>query len=427
MIHDGLRGVADFLVRVDAAVGARRLQLRAGRRQARPRRRPSRATCCSCASTPRPSPRSRDGRPSASTSISARDRPSRSASPTCSLLAADPRASSPARRRRRRRRHGPGAVPPLRVLRVRRRVRPQWRDARRPASTSPGSARPRSRGLEAAGVDHADRPRRTRRAGRRSASRTARHPAPPGRPAAPRRRGAPLRRSSGSTADDAPSATGCPHPMTPTCSSTTRATRSGPRRGPVLPVRRAHPRRRRRLDLRGRAGRTTRPSEAAQTTALIDWLAERHAAHPGMHVYHYNHTERSALQRLAAEHGADEDAARDDGRQRRVRRRPRRRQPRRADRRRVLRAEVRRSGRRLQRSHDIDRGAGAVVEYEAWTADRDAERLDAHRPLQRGRRPRHARRARLADRRTARRRRLAAVLEPEADERGRRATTWSPR
>jgi predicted RecB family nuclease len=44
--------------------------------------------------------------------------------------------------------------------------------------------------------------------------------------------------------------------------------------------------------------------EAVATAALIDWLADRHDEHPGMHVYHYNHTERSSLVTLADRHGA---------------------------------------------------------------------------------------------------------------------------
>ena len=69
-VHDGIRGIADFLVRaVDPDTGER--SLRAGRRQARPATRPSRATCCSCASTPRRSPRSPVSIPSGCTSGSA--------------------------------------------------------------------------------------------------------------------------------------------------------------------------------------------------------------------------------------------------------------------------------------------------------------------------------------------------------------------
>ena len=39
---------------------------------------------------------------------------------------------------------------------------------------------------------------------------------------------------------------------------------------------------------------------------MIEYFAERRLANPGMHVYHYNHTERSALEAMAAEHGADQ-------------------------------------------------------------------------------------------------------------------------
>ena len=51
-----------------------------------------------------------------------------------------------------------------------------------------------------------------------------------------------------------------------------------------------------------------RDEEATATAALIEFLADRHVTHPGMHVYHYNHTERTALQRLAADHGTGEVA-----------------------------------------------------------------------------------------------------------------------
>jgi predicted RecB family nuclease len=40
---------------------------------------------------------------------------------------------------------------------------------------------------------------------------------------------------------------------------------------------------------------------------LLELIAERRAAHPGMHVYHYASYERTALQRLMGEHGTRED------------------------------------------------------------------------------------------------------------------------
>lgn len=46
--------------------------------------------------------------------------------------------------------------------------------------------------------------------------------------------------------------------------------------------------------------------EAHATKQLIDYFAERRQQYPGMHVYHYNHTERSSLERLAIEHGVGE-------------------------------------------------------------------------------------------------------------------------
>jgi predicted RecB family nuclease len=40
---------------------------------------------------------------------------------------------------------------------------------------------------------------------------------------------------------------------------------------------------------------------------LLDLIAERRPAHPGMHVYHYASYERTALQRLMGQHGTRED------------------------------------------------------------------------------------------------------------------------
>ena len=51
-----------------------------------------------------------------------------------------------------------------------------------------------------------------------------------------------------------------------------------------------------------------RAGEEQATGELIEYLKDRRASHPDMHVYHYNHTERSALERLAADHGVGEAA-----------------------------------------------------------------------------------------------------------------------
>ncbi|MSV80675.1 MAG: TM0106 family RecB-like putative nuclease [Actinobacteria bacterium] len=106
--------------------------------------------------------------------------------------------------------------------------------------------------------------------------------------------------------------------------------------------------------------------EGVRTKQLIEYLAERRQQYPGMHVYHYNHTERSSLEQLAADHGADQvllgklvqTALFIDLLQ-------------------VVRhgviAGVESYGLKhmerfpgYERSHDIDAGAGAVVEYERF-------------------------------------------------------------
>lgn len=115
--------------------------------------------------------------------------------------------------------------------------------------------------------------------------------------------------------------------------------------------------------------------EAVAASSLIDFLAERRRAYPGMHVYHYNHTERSSLQRLASDHGVGEvlldemvgtglfvdllDVARN-----------------------ALQVGVESYGLKhlerltsYERSHEIDQGAGAVVEYEDYMVSGDAAPL----------------------------------------------------
>ena len=68
----------------------------------------------------------------------------------------------------------------------------------------------------------------------------------------------------------------------------------------VLPVRVDRSATRRPLGATRRGGRTTSTRRQQPLGTLIDFLAEPARAYPGMHVYHYNHTERSSLERLAA-------------------------------------------------------------------------------------------------------------------------------
>src|SRR5205085_2774657 len=50
-----------------------------------------------------------------------------------------------------------------------------------------------------------------------------------------------------------------------------------------------------------------RDAEKHAFEELVCFLTERRRIHPGMHVYHYNHYERTALRRLMGEHGTCED------------------------------------------------------------------------------------------------------------------------
>ncbi|MCU1361229.1 MAG: hypothetical protein JWN99_2518, partial [Ilumatobacteraceae bacterium] len=118
-----------------------------------------------------------------------------------------------------------------------------------------------------------------------------------------------------------------------------------------------------------------RAGEATLTKELIEDMGERRRLHPGMHVYHYNHTERSSLERLATEHTVGEAALASlietglfvdlltvvtNAMQVGVESYG-------------LKHIERLTG--FQRSHDIDAGAGAVVEYDAFCKDGDPARL----------------------------------------------------
>lgn len=106
--------------------------------------------------------------------------------------------------------------------------------------------------------------------------------------------------------------------------------------------------------------------EGAMAGRLIEWIGERRRQSSGMHVYHYNHTERSSLERLARDHATHEhllgalvetgvfvdllDVVRHtlrvgaEGYS--------------------LKVLERLAG--YERGHDIDAGAGAVVAYDDW-------------------------------------------------------------
>ncbi len=114
-----------------------------------------------------------------------------------------------------------------------------------------------------------------------------------------------------------------------------------------------------------------RAGEERATGDLIEYLQQRRAAHPGMHVYHYNHTERSALERLAADHGVGESVLSDMVATGFF-----------VDLYPVVRNAIQagtesyglKDLERLtayERGHEIDQGAAAVVEYERYMAAPD--------------------------------------------------------
>jgi predicted RecB family nuclease len=110
---------------------------------------------------------------------------------------------------------------------------------------------------------------------------------------------------------------------------------------------------------------------------LVRDIRARRAANPGMHVYHYNHTERSALESMTAEHGVAERALGsliDDGVF--------------VDLFQVVRNAVQVGVESYslkylevltgyERGHEIDKGAGAVVAYDEYTHDHDEAHLRA--------------------------------------------------
>ena len=81
------------------------------------------------------------------------------------------------------------------------------------------------------------------------------------------------------------------------------------RLGPGVPVRRG--RGRQRSDVPAVLGPRPRRRSSRRCVDFLDYVAERRAAHPGMHIYHYAPYERTALLRLAGRHGVGEDAVDD--------------------------------------------------------------------------------------------------------------------
>lgn len=119
-----------------------------------------------------------------------------------------------------------------------------------------------------------------------------------------------------------------------------------------------------------------RDQERTAAEELIGHLVERRSQFPRMHVYHYNHTERTALERLCVEHSVAEvdiDSLVQTGAF--------------VDLYPIVVGSVRigvesyglKHVERLtgyERREGIDQGSGAVVDYEAWMTGRDDQRLE---------------------------------------------------
>lgn len=118
-------------------------------------------------------------------------------------------------------------------------------------------------------------------------------------------------------------------------------------------------------------------AEAKAVSELIDYLVRRRVTFPEMHVYHYNHTERSSLVTLAETHNVSQRALSDLIETGFF-----------VDLLLVARNSIQvgtesyglKALERLtdfQRSHDIDKGAGAVLQYERFMADGSQTQLDS--------------------------------------------------
>jgi uncharacterized protein len=117
--------------------------------------------------------------------------------------------------------------------------------------------------------------------------------------------------------------------------------------------------------------------EARAVASLIDFLVDRHEKFPSMHIYHYNHTERSSLERLVKTHGIGEvalSAMVESGRFIDLL----------AVARNAMQVGTESYGLKylerltaFERGHDIDQGASAVVSYERYMKSHNKAELKA--------------------------------------------------
>ncbi len=305
--NGGWVGYPDFLDPRRRAVGPRRLVLRGARREARP---PRQARPHLPAALLHRRARAPAGPPSRPHAPDARRR--RASRLPARGLRGLRRGRAAAVRRPPRGPRGPGRRPGVPVPGAGLRVLPLVARLRR---APPGGRPPLARrepapgaGPQARGRGHPHRRRSSPRCPRtpscrgspqRRSPRCARRP--PCRSAAA---GSTARSSSCSSPRTTAASAGCPSRRPATCTSTSRATRTGATTvsstssGPV--------RGGRRMDATGRCGR--RPAPRRSTRSRRGWTGSRARleAFPDLHVFHYNAYETVALKKLVARHATRE-------------------------------------------------------------------------------------------------------------------------
>ena len=293
-LHDGWVGYADFLVRVDEPSATRRWSYEVhDAKLGRATR--SRTTSSSCSSTPTRSSASRDAPAADAPDPRRRRAPAVRPGGVRRLRGAGPRALPRAPRRARRRRRARLSLPGrrLRLLPV---VEALRGPAPRPTTTSRSSRcsqRRQGLQLEAHGVHtvggrrgaagrtrRSPRARRARRSTACASRPTCRSAAAACRPAAraARARARPRARTPARAVARA------------MCSSTSRATRTGATRASSTSSAPSSATRRR-VALLAAVGARRAPRRRRAFEEWMDWITARLAAHPDLHVFHYNHYE----------------------------------------------------------------------------------------------------------------------------------------
>ncbi len=121
---------------------------------------------------------------------------------------------------------------------------------------------------------------------------------------------------------------------------------------------------------------TTRADEKFAFESFVEFLIERRARYPSLHVYHYANYEKSALRRLAQEHRTKENEVERFAARGRARRSLRGRPPISGHFGRRLRLEETRALLRLTRGTEVRKGDDSIVMFERWMLEKDRRILD---------------------------------------------------